>query len=74
MSGKLLIFSSVVALLLVSLVAPAPAADHRVDGPLTSGTATWSVQSNSGLVVSSFWLRPNGGCEDGGASGCPKPD
>lgn len=71
MSRKFLVLTLLVALLLTTSVSP------RVTQPLnehtqTAGETAWPTQISTWLG-SSIRFEPNGGCEDGGASGCPSP-
>lgn len=73
MAHRILVLSLVMALLLVTVVAPAAAAPRQARQALAPGMSVWSVQTGSLQVGLPGGLRPNGGCEDGAASGCPNP-
>ncbi len=73
MSHKVLILSLVMTLLLVTLIMPASVAHREVGQVQTPVMAAWSVPGGSFPVLLPIWLQPNGGCEDGAASGCPNP-
>jgi hypothetical protein len=70
MSHKVLIIAAVVAMVLAAFVVPALAAPLQAENAFPVQTAAGSGPSSDGSV----WplrIQPEGGCENGGAGGCP---
>ncbi len=68
MSRKVLIVAAVVAMLLATSVAPALAAPFETE---TAFPVDARPGAGSSLPVWSPGIQPQGGCENGGAGGCP---
>jgi hypothetical protein len=71
MFAKKLLVVVVAALLLATLVMPAAAAMPRGGEANPVQTMTWSVPGGSLSLFVPGRNHLNGGCESGGASGCP---
>ena len=77
MSRKVLIVAVVLGLLVATLAAPAMAAPLKADGAASAQTEAWAGLGGSRSVLpppgreAEHGIWPNGGCETGGAGGCP---
>jgi hypothetical protein len=70
MSHKLLIIAAVVAIVLAAFAAPVLASPLQAENAFPVQAASGSGPSSDGPV----WplrIQPEGGCENGGAGGCP---
>jgi hypothetical protein len=70
MSRNMLIVVSVVTVLLAMLIAPTTIAPLKVDGAAYVQTESW-FGPGGGPSLALPIIQPDGGCEGGGASGCP---
>ncbi|MEJ2735377.1 MAG: hypothetical protein P8189_17740 [Anaerolineae bacterium] len=70
MSRNMLIVVSVVAVLWAMLIAPPTTAPLNVDGAAGVQTESWFGPGGSPSLALPI-IQPNGGCEGGGAGGCP---
>ena len=70
MSRNTILVVSVVILLLAMLIAPATSAPPRVEGAAYVQTESW-FGPGGGPSLALPIIQPNGGCEGGGAGGCP---
>jgi hypothetical protein len=70
MSRKLFVVAATITLVLATLVAPAAAAPLNAQDVALGQTETGS-KLGSTLSVLPLDIQPNGGCESGGAGGCP---
>lgn len=70
MSRNMILVVSVVIVLLAMLIAPTTSAPPRVEGAAYIQTESW-FGAGGGLSLALPIIQPNGGCEGGGAGGCP---
>jgi hypothetical protein len=70
MSRKLFVVAATITLVLATLVAPAAAAPLNAQD-VALGQMEAGSKLGSTLSVLPLGIQPNGGCESGGAGGCP---
>ena len=70
MSRNILIVVSVVTVVLAMLIAPTTSAPLKVEGAAYVQTEAWSGPGGGPSLALPI-IQPNGGCEGGGAGGCP---
>ena len=70
MSRKLFIVAAMGILVLATLVAPAAAAPLNAQDVALGQTEVGSKFGDAPFVLA-LGIQPNGGCESGGAGGCP---
>lgn len=73
MFGKLLVFTAVVALLLVTVITPTTAMLPKGGDAILTQAMAGSTPDGSLLVFPLGRFQPNGDCESGGNGSCPNP-